>query len=60
MTWFGVCDASPARASLPTSLSVSGIPQEQRPQIEMLDTDQNQNGCLGSTPTLAYSGNAIG
>jgi hypothetical protein len=43
-----------------TSFSALGIPRDQWPQIEMLDTDQNQDGCLGATLTLTYSGTAVG
>ena len=41
-------------------LSALGLPAGQWPQIGMLDTDFEQNGCLGSTLKLAYSASADG
>jgi hypothetical protein len=48
----------PAHGS--TTLSTSGIDPRFWPQIELLNTDQNQDGCLGATLTLTYSGTAVG
>ena len=41
-------------------LSALGLPAGQWPQIGMLDTDFEQNGCLGSTLKLGYSASAVG
>jgi hypothetical protein len=39
-----------------TSLSARGIPSSQWPQISMLNTAANQDGCKGATLTLSFSG----
>ncbi|AMM34136.1 hypothetical protein SA2016_3476 [Sinomonas atrocyanea] len=38
------------------SLASLGVPSSQWPQIKMLDTAANQDGCKGATLQLAYSG----
>ena len=42
------------------SLSVLGIAQSAWPQVTMLDTATNQDGCKGATITLAYAGSGQG
>jgi hypothetical protein len=41
-----------------TSLSARGIPTSQWPQIGMLNTTANQDGCKGATLTLSFSGSS--
>ncbi|MCX2747697.1 hypothetical protein OOZ51_07690 [Arthrobacter sp. MI7-26] len=43
-----------------SSLSTSGIPAARWPQIGMLDTSLNQDGCKGATLQLSYSGTGQG
>ncbi|MDQ0029205.1 COG1470 family protein [Arthrobacter bambusae] len=43
-----------------SSLSGSGIPAARWPQIRMLDTSLNQDGCKGATLQLSYSGTGQG
>lgn len=43
-----------------SSLSTSGIPAARWPQIRMLDTSLNQDGCKGATIQLSYSGTGQG
>ncbi|GAA5195083.1 hypothetical protein GCM10023346_24070 [Arthrobacter gyeryongensis] len=43
-----------------SSLSGSGIPASRWPQIRMLDTSLNQDGCKGATLQLSYSGTGQG
>jgi hypothetical protein len=43
-----------------SSLSGSGIPAAQWPQIKMLNTSLNQDGCKGATLQLSYSGTGQG
>ncbi len=42
--------------STSASLSGLGIPASAWPQVKMLDTPTNQDGCKGATITLAYAG----
>jgi hypothetical protein len=42
------------------SLASLNVPQSQWPQVRMLDTASNQDGCKGATLTLAYSGSGQG
>ena len=41
-----------------TSLSARGIPSSQWPQIRMLNTAANQDGCKGATLTLSFTGSS--
>jgi hypothetical protein len=41
-----------------TSLSARGVPSSQWPQISMLNTAANQDGCKGATLTLSFSGSS--
>jgi len=41
-----------------TSLSAQGIPSSQWPQIRMLNTAANQDGCKGATLTLSFTGSS--
>jgi len=41
-----------------TSLSARGIPSSQWPQISMLNTAANQDGCKGATLTFVFSGSS--
>jgi hypothetical protein len=50
--------AVPANSS--TSLSSLGISTSAQPKVSMLNTALNQDGCKGSTLTLAYSGSGQG
>lgn len=43
-----------------SSLSGSGVPAAQWPQIRMLNTSLNQDGCKGATLQLSYSGTGQG
>ncbi|MGO4583007.1 hypothetical protein AB4Z38_03830 [Arthrobacter sp. 2RAF6] len=43
-----------------SSLSGSGIPAAQWPQIKMLNSSLNQDGCKGATLQLSYSGTGQG
>jgi hypothetical protein len=43
-----------------SSLSSSGIPASRWPQITMLDTSLNQDGCKGATLQISYSGTGQG
>ncbi|GAA3317626.1 COG1470 family protein [Arthrobacter ramosus] len=43
-----------------SSLSTSGIPANQWPQIKMLNSSLNQDGCKGATLQLSYSGTGQG
>lgn len=43
-----------------SSLSGGGIPAARWPQIRMLDTSLNQDGCKGATLQLSYSGTGQG
>ncbi|MEW1819782.1 hypothetical protein AB0323_03175 [Arthrobacter sp. NPDC080031] len=43
-----------------SSLSGSGIPAARWPQVRMLDTSLNQDGCKGATVQLSYSGTGQG
>ena len=38
------------------SLSSLGVPEPKRPQISMLDTSRNQDGCKGATILLTFTG----
>jgi hypothetical protein len=53
-----------ARPSVPggatRTLSGLGIPPEAWPQLAMLDTGTNQNGCAGATIALRFTGRATG
>jgi hypothetical protein len=42
------------------SLSSLAIPQARWPQVSMLETDVDQSGCLGSTISFTYTGQADG
>jgi hypothetical protein len=48
----------PANGS--ASLSSVGVAAELRPQVKMIDTATNQDGCKGATLNLAYSGSGQG
>jgi hypothetical protein len=48
----------PANGS--ASLSSLGVAPALRPQVKMIDTATNQDGCKGATLTLAYSGSGQG
>jgi hypothetical protein len=43
-----------------TSLTAMGIPQDDWPRLRMLALDEDQNGCMGVTVTLALSATARG
>ena len=45
-----------ARQLTPISLSVLGVPQDDWPVIEMIETNTNQDACEGAKLTLTYSG----
>jgi hypothetical protein len=42
------------------SLASLGVAESQWPQLRMLDTNANQDGCKGATLTLAYTGSGSG
>jgi len=46
----------PARQLALVSLSVLGVPQDDWPVIEMIETNANQDACRGAKLTLTYSG----
>jgi hypothetical protein len=46
--------------STTSALSALGVPTTQLPQVRMLETHVNQDGCQGATVNLAYTGTAIG
>jgi hypothetical protein len=48
----------PANGS--ASLSTLSVAQSKWPQVRMVDTASNQDGCKGATVTLAYSGSGQG
>jgi len=42
------------------TLSSLGVASGKFPQVQMIDTATNQDGCKGATLTLAYSGSGQG
>ena len=50
--------SAPANGS--ATLSSLGVASSKWPQVRMLDTALNQDGCKGATVTLAYSGSGSG
>lgn len=55
--------SGPYPLALPSGSSTLGslsVPMGQWPQLAMLDTSANQDGCKGATITLAYSGSGQG
>ncbi len=48
-------DLGPAES---TSLNARGIPSSQWPQVSMLNTAANQDGCKGATLTLSFTGSS--
>lgn len=55
----GRSELSVARSTT-SRLSDLGVPTDQLPQVQMLETHVNQDGCQGATLDLAYTGTAIG
>ena len=45
-----------ARQVTPISLSALGVPQDDWPAVEMIETNTNQDACQGARLTLTYSG----
>ncbi|MDQ0689861.1 hypothetical protein [Arthrobacter sp. W4I7] len=52
--------AVPTSTTGPSSLSGLGIASSALPQVAMLDTSANQDGCKGATLQLTYSGSGQG